>query len=63
MGNFSTQLKLSAVAIPIVNRPFIPKVRPYPIPNLTRAIALFFQKSDRPFSQITKSAIALFVQI
>ena len=27
MGNFSTQLKVSAVAIPIMNRPFIPKVR------------------------------------
>jgi len=44
MGNFSTQLKVSAVAIPIMNRPFIPKVRPYPILNLTRARSLSFQK-------------------
>ncbi|MEG5057796.1 hypothetical protein QUB60_05580 [Microcoleus sp. A2-C5] len=29
------------------DRPFIPKVRPSPIPNLTRAIGLSVQKRDR----------------
>ncbi|MFS8119575.1 MAG: hypothetical protein ACMG55_13970 [Microcoleus sp.] len=45
------------------DRPFSPKVRPYPIPNLTRAIALSVQSAIvRLPSQISKIDFFLFTR-